>query len=854
MDILLFLILLLIGHTAYAQTIEVESARALELRHEGDSEWVVLRGEPAVITYGGDTLEAERIEYLRDQEKIILSGHVSYRPASGEVINSEYLEFYVADESARALEVSAQVGQLDLIGPVATRIAGQIAAQDGYFTPCLQCGQDPPDYAFRAGKVLIYPGDRVVARDVEILIRGAKVGWIPVLLVHLSERRPRLNVGQDPYDGFSVALDLPYVTAAGLGFTLLRYYEYRGLGAGFDHWGAGEALEHYNFLYLPTRTGETEADLSYSVEYALEKDGWSRSLTIGRDDENNPRISEFDLEIEIPGEELVPEFRFSLDGYYDHDPSDANEISRYSVEKLPELELAWENQENLGISWSNRLEYGIYRAPYNRYNPSAVELAGENNRLHLGRLFWENREQYNQSDLWGTGGFSIENSFRGYYYATSERQVDWQSEISFNQELSPFRLALELSRDLTEGENPFQGNYQLDPSPGNDHDLSADFSARAPDLEISSLLDWDFQRRRYEPLELGLELSPSVTRLNIDHERNLENGQPLETGASFQISPRPLSFSAQTHYDHEESLYDNPLRLQLSYSQQATSATLSHQRDLNTGAGLSTSARFNQRTELGGIDFSETYDETATNLSGTFSLTDKLSVYSLDHRIYFQDEKDESDYTDQQEGMAELTLGYRYAAELLRAELAGKLWEDGRVEDPILLLASAHNTGRYDFDLETELHLPEPDNRIFRLESAALGAGASLMPWLGIQGDLVYRYFEDSYLDSNYELSLENVGVTTVIEASPSTTFYLSTFLNLDYPHPDELPVPKPRYILTMDRCCWAMRVEVNTCARDGRLAECATEAALSLIYGQQSAAILLDESGIRLPELQGLP
>ena len=853
MKILLLLLFMLIGLSTQAQNLEVQSAEALELRHEGDSEWVVLRGNPAVVAYGEDILEADRIEYLRAQEKVILSGHVSYRPASGEVINSEYLEFYVADESARALEVSAQVGQLDLIGPMATRIAGQVAAQDGYFTPCLQCGQDPPDYAFRAGKVLIYPGDRVVARDVEILIRGVRVGWIPVLLVHLSERRPRLTASQDSYDGFSVALDLPYITAAGLGFTLLRYYEYRGLGAGFDHWGAGEALEHYTFLYLPARVGESEPDLSYSVEYALEKDGWSRSLTIERDDENDPRISEFDLEVEREGEALVPDFRFSLDGYYDHDPNDGNEVSRYAVERLPELELAWETQENLGVDWSNRLEYGFYRAPYNPYNPSAVELAADEEKIQLGRLAWENREQYDQSNLWGSGGFSIENSFQGFYYDTAERQVDWQTELSLNQELRPFRLALELSRDLSEGENPFQSSY-VDPPPGNSHDLAADFSARSPDFALSSLLDWDFKRQRYEPWELGLELSPGITQLNLDHERDLEVGEPLETGARIQVSPRPFSFSAQTHYDHEESRYDSPLRLQISYAQQTTSATLSHQRDLETGAGLSTSALFNQRTDSGATNLSETYDETSTNLSGNFSLTDRLSTYSLEHRVYFRDDKDENEYLDEREGMAELTLGYRYAAELLQVELSGEVWDDGRVEEPILLLGSERTTGIYDFDVKTELHLPEIEDRNFRLETASLGAGASLLPWLGVQGDLVYRYLENSYQDAEYELSLEDLGFTTVIAAGPSTTFYLSTFLNLDYPNPDEQPVPKPRYVFTMDRCCWAMRVEVDTCARAGRLAQCATEAAFSVIYGQQGAAILLDESGIRLPDSQGLP
>lgn len=65
-----------------------------------------------------------------------------------------------------------------------------------------------PDYAFRAKEILLYPGDRVVAREVTLLVGEKPVLTLPVLLLYLSERRPRLEVGQDQ-GGFYLKGALP---------------------------------------------------------------------------------------------------------------------------------------------------------------------------------------------------------------------------------------------------------------------------------------------------------------------------------------------------------------------------------------------------------------------------------------------------------------------------------------------------------------------------------------------------------------------------------------------------------------------------------------------------------------------
>lgn len=139
----------------------------------------------------GETLEAKRVVYFRERRLLLLSGGVRYRDREGRLIEAEELQVDLADESFDALEVRIEAENLLLTGPVCQRAAGAILLERGYATPCASCGQEVPDYAFRAREIVLYPGDRVVARDVTLLVQEKPVLTLPVLLLYLSERRPR---------------------------------------------------------------------------------------------------------------------------------------------------------------------------------------------------------------------------------------------------------------------------------------------------------------------------------------------------------------------------------------------------------------------------------------------------------------------------------------------------------------------------------------------------------------------------------------------------------------------------------------------------------------------------------------
>ena len=71
------------------------------------------------------------------------------------------------------------------------------------------------------------------------------------------------------------------------------------------------------------------------------------------------------------------------------------------------------------------------------------------------------------------------------------------------------------------------------------------------------------------------------------------------------------------------------------------------------------------------------------------------------------------------------------------------------------------------------------------------------------------------------------------------TRFYLSALLTQEVRTSEGWPPLEPRFVATLDRCCWALRFTLDAAAPSAKLA---------FVYGDQSARFLFDESGIRFP------
>ena len=818
---LLFLFLFL---PALGQTLRVLEAERLEIREEGGEEVYVLVGSPVRLEREGEALEAQRVVYFRERRLLLLSGKVRYRDKEGRLIEAEELQVDLGDESFDALEVRIEAKDLLLTGPLCQRAAGAILLEAGYATPCHGCGQEVPDYAFRAREIVLYPGDRVVARGVVLLVQEKPLLELPVLLLFLSERRPRLEVGQDD-KGVYVKAALPYVAEFGLGYTLLHYYGGRGYGFGFDHFGVGEARERYFFLHTPPDT------LQYRGEYALKREDFSLSALLERDDTRD-RLSRFRLEGLLPGTPRPQDWRFALrlEGFLDHDP--ATPPPR-TLKRLPEVEAQSPPLQEGPFRLQAGLLLGYYEAETNPLNRSARALGpyGE-----AWRALLSHAETLNLTP-WPGATFRAENRFRGFYYSTQnpdgeyERQVDWTTSASFRQALGGFSVELAYSRSLQEGESPFRFDA-LPTRRSHQATLALGFSERP--LALSLKGGRDLEKGAYLPLELEARLQDPGYALRVQHRRGLEEG-PLETRAEAALTPYPFSLRASLRLDHAKGLFD-PLLLQGGYALPGGSLNLTHRHGLNGEGPLETSLTFALREgqEAYTLQGRRDWAKDATSLLGQAILgpTSLTLQLSLDPQA----------------------LGYQGGLRfgvapgpLLDLALTGRYQEGFRGTN--LRLALTQALPEVGFRLAANLHLPEVEDPGVYLKDATFTGGAELwrplppdengenaLPGLSFSGSLTYTRRPDR--PEGYSLSLRAFGPTLTFLGREHTKLHLAALLTQNLPGE---PL-KPRFVLVLDRCCWAMRVTLD--AAKGSFG-------LAFLYGGQAAGLLLSEEGVKLG---GLP
>ncbi len=813
---LLFLLL----PTLAQGVLKVLEAERLELRLEEGEEVYVLTGNPVRLEREGESLEAQRAVYYRERRLLLLSGNVRYQDREGRRIEAEELQVDLSDEGFDALSVRIEAKDLLLTGPLCQRAAGVILLEEGYATPCAGCGQKVPDYAFRAREILLYPGDRVVARGVVLLVGEEPVLELPVLLLFLSERQPRLEIGQDD-QGVYLKAALPYASEFGLGYTLLHYYGGRGYGFGLDHIGLGEAKERYFFLHTPPDT------FQYRGEYLLKRREFSLSALLERDD-TREKLSRLRLEALLPGTPNPGEWRYALrlEGFLDHDPTTP---PPRTLQRLPELEVQSPPWREGPFSLQAGLVLGRYLAETNPLNRSARALGPY---AEAGRALLTHSEALALTP-WPGASLRAENRFRGFYYTTQnpdgepERQVDWTTTASLRQGLGGFSLELGYARGLQEGESPFRFDA-LPQRKSHQATLTLGFQERPLSLSLKG--GRDLEGGKYLPLEAQAALQDPGYALALYHRRGVEEG-PLETRLEASLTPYPFSLRASLRYDHAKALYD-PLLLQAGYALPGGSLNLSHRHALDGKGALSTELSFSLREGPNAYTLQGRRDwpQDTLTLQGQAILgPESLSLQAtLDPKAL---------------GYA---LGFRSGVApgpLLDLLLSGRYQEGFRGSNLRFGLTQA--LPEVGFRLTANLHLPEVEDGGVYLKDATFSGGVELwrpvpadeagegaIPGLSLSGALTYT--RQPQRPEGYTLALRGFGPTLTFLGRENTKLHLSALLTQNLPGE---PL-KPRFILVLDRCCWAMRFTLD--AQKGSLG-------LAFLYGGQAAGLLLSEEGIKL-------
>jgi hypothetical protein len=592
--------LLLLALFGVSQAVEIEVLEADDLQFRPiqipggeETELVVITGSPVRLTVDGDPIVAEYIEFDRESRilRIVGPGNVAYENVATK--GRDYL-LNLGSGELNFKDVFIFTEPLDIEGVQATRLPGQIDISGGVFSPCSRCEQQVQDYRFRAERMILYPGDRLVAFNVTVYLRELPSFFLPLLVVPLGpeERRPRFSLERGSQSNdfrASAALDWPYVFGANaFGTASLRYFadvnpggssgpaetilggqvERNYLGGGFDHrFYTERGRGNLRFFYTPPFVeefevgGRTRDEYEYTFAYETEEalEGLQTDVLLGRSDSDNPRI--FNLTARLSNSYGGFDFGYVTQTYFDLDPDDdtfspSYEVSEGALRTYARVQVSPEEDLTFSVGpftlTNLLLEAGLYEDYANASNFSALASPlglGGTPIVRGGRLL--ERHTITLETLSPFPGSSLSGStdFTGQYYTTvnadgeNERLVDWTTTLSAEQTFPGGAFGVDFNRVILEGETPFQFDARI--TPDSRTDLNADLSLTPAEwLEVSIEETYVFQDSRNlddlgaGPLETRVELFNNLEWLDasLEHAYDFQENDPGLLGSSVGLT------------------------------------------------------------------------------------------------------------------------------------------------------------------------------------------------------------------------------------------------------------------------------------------------------------------------------
>ncbi|MFC3832033.1 MULTISPECIES: hypothetical protein [Deinococcus] len=462
----------LLGGAAGARTVRIVTADTLELRNVDDQELVVIGGELVELRVDDDVVRATRVEFNRTRRTLTLVGKATYRSAKdGQVMTGDNLVVDLGAEQVSGEDVLMSDADLEIRGAEIERIPGQLRATGGYFTTCARCGRTPNDYAFRSKRLIMYPGDRLVAYEAQLLIADAPVLYLPVVVIPLNdaERQPRLLIGQGAEDGLTIEADLPFsIGSTTLGTTLLRYYANRNPSVGY-----GVSLRSYAPLPYVDRVNLYTLVSPRPFVNGVQQVGDDVDLTLGvtgrvplesalRPLEYSLNVARRDIGLSASSPDRgVTNVTFGAKVDYPLFTAELNYVDRYGPEATTPLSTPLRTPEVIvdpkpytrgNLSADARFSAGRYTAQSNPLSPSATA-QGVNittTRLEESHALAFTAQPWKDADL------SLTNTYTGRFYGTGARTVQLNLGAQLTQRFNTTNTVQFSAGYLrTEGTSPF---------------------------------------------------------------------------------------------------------------------------------------------------------------------------------------------------------------------------------------------------------------------------------------------------------------------------------------------------------------------------------------------------------------
>lgn len=494
-------------------TAEDDTTAKLELRNitlPDGSEAVlyIVQGSPVTITIAEDTIIANYVEFDLESGLVRIVGEGSFESENESVLGRDFT-IQLDDNNFDSRNVLISTDKIDVVGVSAQRVAGQFDVVTGQFSPCGRCGQRINDYGFRAERLRLYPGDRLIGFNVTILIKEAPLLFLPLFVLPLGPKdtQPKLSIAAGKLDTRATAtLRWPYTVGENsYGYNEIRYYadvvpeegdffSEKLLGGRVQENYLGLGVEHHiifedatglaRFFYTPAfinykngkrnqaPIGKTQDAFELELRYqSLDPEHlppYTPRLNFGltRNDSQRQRIFNYDASIAQTVATELGDINTTLSsqGFFDADTSDEVTRPSYYGRGTPLFTPFKMTLRPAAEAFSlgpfktseNQLEIAIYQDEVNRTNRSVAAL----DVVSAARILAGNTITLEALEPWAGFRLTGNNSFKGRYYSTQNYRKDEQTGKS---SASEFERLIEWNSQLIVNQSFFgYGNANLE--------------------------------------------------------------------------------------------------------------------------------------------------------------------------------------------------------------------------------------------------------------------------------------------------------------------------------------------------------------------------------------------------------
>jgi len=267
---------------------ETETEKELDLSLKADYiSYEKIEEEDLVIAKGGALLKYQDIEVKADYLKINLTTHLLF--ASDKVLfKQDKTETYCEELSYNwktkkiiLLKLKAKLtgegikGKIYYQGEKMENFPETVELTEGSFTTC---ELEEPHYHIIAKEMIIYPKDKIIARNISWYEGKTKIITLPYFLIFL-DRKTQLpilpKIGQNSTEGWFIKTNFNYyIDEKSYGTLYIDWLEKKGIGTGIEHtWEIGDENnvgETSLYLYQIKEKSTGNFNLTGKIKYSQE--------------------------------------------------------------------------------------------------------------------------------------------------------------------------------------------------------------------------------------------------------------------------------------------------------------------------------------------------------------------------------------------------------------------------------------------------------------------------------------------------------------------------------------------------------------------------------------------------------